>query len=87
MVFSGGLCSKHNTFTHAAGVRRTQSRNFFHWSISFAETVPTRYRTPASVHGVQNGSPQNIYYYTYRSLSKEAFKKSCNGATFEASLV
>ena len=28
-----------------------------------AKAVPTRYRTPASVHGVHNGTPQNIYYY------------------------
>ena len=54
MVFSGGLCSKHNTFSRAAGVRRTQSRNFFHGSISFAKTVPTRYRTPANSHACPN---------------------------------
>ena len=30
----------------AAGARRARSGIFFHGSISFAETLPTRYRTP-----------------------------------------
>ena len=54
MVFSGGLCSKHNTFSRTAGVRRARSGNFFHGSISFAETVPTRYRMPANSHAYSN---------------------------------
>ena len=44
--FLSGLCSDQNTFLCAAGARRAQSGIFFHGSISFAETVPTRYRTP-----------------------------------------
>ena len=44
--FLSGLCSDQNTFLRAAGVRRARSVIFFHGSISFAETVPTRYRMP-----------------------------------------
>ena len=33
-------------FLRTAGARRVRSGIFFHGSISFAETVPTRYRMP-----------------------------------------
>ena len=33
-------------FSRAAGAECVRSGFFFHGSISFAETVPTRYRTP-----------------------------------------
>ena len=44
--FWGSLCTVQNTSETTAGARRARSGIFFHGSISFAETVPTRYRTP-----------------------------------------
>ena len=54
MDFSGGLCSKDNTFSRAAGVRRVRAGNFFHGLISFAETVPVRYCKPANSYACPN---------------------------------
>ena len=44
--FGVSLCSERNTFSRAAGARAREAGFFFHGSIFFAETVPTRYRTP-----------------------------------------
>ena len=46
----------------ACGAR--EAKNFPANVFFFAETVPTSYRTPASVHGVPNSSE----YYTYYNI-------------------
>ena len=43
--FLGRLCSKRNAFPRAAGAPGARSGIFFHESISFVKTVPTRYQT------------------------------------------
>ena len=43
--FLGRLCSKRNAFSRAAGAPGARSGIFFHESISFVKTVPTRYHT------------------------------------------
>ena len=48
--FLSGLYSERNAFSRTAGARIARSGIFFHGSISFAETVPTRYHTPACGH-------------------------------------
>ena len=60
--FLGGLCSDRNTFSRAAGARRARSEKFSRQCFLFAKTVPTSYRTPASVHGVPNSSERYTYY-------------------------
>ena len=52
-----------NTFSRTAGARRARSESLPWHDHFYNKTVPTSYRTPASVHTHPNGCEQNIYYY------------------------
>ena len=66
--FLGGLLSERNAFLRAAGVRGARSGIFFHGSISFVETVPTRYHTPLKGFGKCVFIRTQAYIYSIRTI-------------------